>query len=116
MSLLKPGGKIAIKVPAQSALYSAIDEASGHFRRYDPSDLNRLAQELGLTCLFIKHINPLGAIAYRMKNSKKTNFSRTFSRRQLVLLNRAMPLIQLADHIPFLPGLSIICLMEKLRT
>ena len=53
-ALLKPGGKIAIKVPAQSALYSSIDEASGHFRRYDPEDLRRLARGFGGSEFFSK--------------------------------------------------------------
>lgn len=112
-ALLKPGGRMIIKVPAQRKLYSSIDEASGHFRRYDPEDLQRLALQAGLDCRFIRHINPLGALAYRMKKEKQTNFSRTFSKAQLAFLNRLMPLIQLADHIPFLRGLSMICLMSR---
>ena len=44
---LKPGGKVVIKVPAQSRLYNAMDEASGHFRRYDDADLRALMEKHG---------------------------------------------------------------------
>lgn len=112
-ALLRPGGKIAIKVPGQSRLYSSIDEASGHFRRYDPADLRRLARRVGLDCQYIRHMNPLGALSYRLEKSKHTNFSRTFSEGQLRLINRVMRLIELGDYIPYLPGLSLVCVLSK---
>ena len=44
-------GKVVIKVPAQSKLYNAMDEASGHFRRYDDDTLRALMETRGFETL-----------------------------------------------------------------
>ncbi len=111
-TLLAKNGRILIKVPAQSALYSDMDKASGHYRRYDPADLEKLAAAAGLRLRFAKPVNTLGALAYRFKNTESSNFSRSFSPGQLKMINRAIPLIRLGDYLTFLPGLSLICVME----
>lgn len=111
--LLKPGGIVAIKVPAQSKLYSPMDEASGHYRRYDGSDLKSLAQRYNLSSLFIHHMNPLGGVAYRFKNKRSTNLSHTFSRQQLNIINNLMPVIEMFDVIPGVPGLSLVACFQK---
>ena len=38
-SFLKPGGKLVIKVTALDCLYSPMDKAIGHYRRYDKKTL-----------------------------------------------------------------------------
>jgi len=105
---LEPGGKVVIKVPAQSRLYGEIDRASGHFRRYDAADLRALMESLGFRTLALRHMNPAGAWSYRFKKDKQTNFSKTFSPRKLKAVNTLMPLIALLDHVPGLKGLSLI--------
>ena len=112
-TLLKASGRLIIKVPAQRSLYSEMDRASGHYRRYDTADINKLADELGLTLVFEKKINPMGALVYRLRNKRNSNLSKTFSASQLKVINAAMPLISIGDFIPFLPGLSLIAVMEK---
>lgn len=112
-SLLAPDGRLIVKVPAQSKLYSNSDRASGHYRRYDLRDLRGLAEKLGLHISFVKNINPLGALAYRFKSSRKSNFSSTFTPSQLKLINAAMPFISLTDYAPFLPGLSYIACLRR---
>ena len=111
--ILSKSGKIIIKVPAQRRLYSQIDQASGHYRRYDPSDLKSLAGSIGMEIKHLKRINPIGALAYRAKRTNRTTFSKIFSPRQLKILNTIIPIIRLGDFIPFLPGLSIICVLQK---
>jgi SAM-dependent methyltransferase len=105
--LLKPNGHLLIKVPAHRAMYSSMDEASGHFRRYDEQDLRALLETSGFRTVEIRHINPIGALAYRLKKGRSTNFSRTFTKAQLRLINAALPLLSLVDCIPGLPGLSV---------
>lgn len=105
---LNPGGKVVIKVPAQSRLYGEIDKASGHFRRYDEPQLKRLMEGLGFETLSLRHMNPAGAWSYRFKKQKQTNFSKTFSPGKLKAVNRLMPLLALFDHVPGLKGLSLI--------
>ena len=111
--LLKTNGYLVGKVPAQSALYSAMDRASGHYRRYDPDDIERLADETGLSLMFAKSMNPIAAIIYRLRNQRNSNFSRSFSVRQLRLINAAIPFLRMGDFMPFLPGLGLVFVMQK---
>jgi SAM-dependent methyltransferase len=112
-NLLRAKGKVIIKVPAQRRLYSNIDEASGHFRRYEERDLKELAVKTGLRIKFIRHINPVGSLFYRLKRKTKSNFSKSFSSLQLKIINQTIPFIRFLDHIPVLPGLSLVCLMQR---
>lgn len=111
--LLKPSGHLVIKVPAQRSLYSEMDRASGHYRRYNAADLKKLAVDAGLSLVFIKQVNPIGALVYRLKNKRNTNLSKTFSPIQLRVINTILPLIKIGDLVPFLPGLSLIAVMVK---
>jgi 2-polyprenyl-3-methyl-5-hydroxy-6-metoxy-1,4-benzoquinol methylase len=45
---VKPGGWVFVNVPAVQALFSAYDEAAGHYRRYDRSSLTRALERAGL--------------------------------------------------------------------
>jgi len=42
---LKPKGKLVVLAPAHNSLYSPLDEAVGHFRRYDKASLKSLKTE-----------------------------------------------------------------------
>lgn len=111
--LLKPGGRVVIKVPAQSALYNAMDRASGHFRRYDEDQLRRLMESHGFRTLALRHMNPVGAWGYRFKKQRDTNYSKTFSPAKLRLVNRVIPLLAWFDRVPGLKGLSLIGTFER---
>lgn len=107
--LLQPGGHLVIKVPAQRRLYSRMDVASGHYRRYEDSDLSNLMAEAGLELVSLRHVNCAGALAYRLKGDRpNTNFSRTFRPWQLQLINALIPVVSLLDAIPGAKGLSIL--------
>jgi SAM-dependent methyltransferase len=112
-SMLRPSGYLIVKVPAQSKLYSEMDHASGHFRRYDEDRLRLLAQGANLKTIRLSHINPVGGIVYKFRNKNKKNFSKTFSPLQLKLINALIPLIALFDALPQLPGLSIIGVFQR---
>lgn len=113
-SLLKPGGKLLLKVPACSDLFSNMDEASGHFRRYDKNALAALLQSCGFSPQKLRHINPLGALAYRRRKHQSRNFSKSFQPRTLRLVNQVLPLLSLFDVLtPVFRGLSLIAVAEK---
>jgi SAM-dependent methyltransferase len=112
---LAPGGRVVLKVPAQSRLYNAMDEASGHFRRYDAEPLARLLQSHGFRTLSLRHMNPAGAWGYRFKKRQQTNFSKTFSPGKLRLVNALIPALALLDHVPGLKGLSLVGVFELPR-
>ncbi len=111
--LVKPGGYVILKVPSPSYLFSDMDRASGHFRRYDPDVLTGLATAAKLKTVFLVPINPIGAIVYKFRNKQKRNFSKSFSPLQLKLINALMPMIALFDVLTILPGLSLVGVFQK---
>ncbi len=111
---LSPQGKLVIKVPAGADLYCEIDRQSGHYRRYDYTQLKQLMVESGFSVLSLSYMNPLGRAVYRFKSKKetKTNFSKSFSVNFLKTINIAMNVLPLFDVLG-LPGLSLIGIFKK---
>lgn len=105
---LKPGGKVVLKVPAQSRLYGEIDRASGHFRRYDADQLRGLMEGQGFRTLALRHMNPAGAWGYRFKRGSRSSFSQIFSPAKLKIVNALIPALALLDRVPGLKGLSLV--------
>lgn len=105
---LLAGGHAIVKVPAQSKLFNAMDQASGHYRRYDAEGLRALMESHGFTTVSLRHMNPAGAWGYRFKKQKRTNYSTTFSPGKLRLVNSVIPMLALLDHVPGLKGLSLV--------
>ena len=61
---LRPGGVVAIFVPAHAALYSEFDRRVGHFRRYSRSTLGTVLARAGFEIVDIRYVNQPGAIAW----------------------------------------------------
>lgn len=55
LAALKPGGHLLITVPADAALWSAHDEAFGHYRRYTRERLERVWRDLPVAPLLVSH-------------------------------------------------------------
>ena len=75
---LRPGGHIAIWVPAHEALFARFDESVGHFRRYNKRRLAALADTAGLEVVQLKYVNPVGALGW-MVTAKALRSSPTSS-------------------------------------
>ena len=63
-TLVRPGGSIAVWVPAYEALYSRFDREVGHFKRYSRKELKALALNAGLEIERLSYVNALGAVAW----------------------------------------------------
>ena len=63
-SLLDPGGRVVIVVPAHQWLYSKVDWLTGHFRRYSKKSLRDVVQAAGLRILDIRYFDTVGLIPY----------------------------------------------------
>jgi SAM-dependent methyltransferase len=112
---VKPGGKVVLKVPAQSRLYGEIDRVSGHFRRYDVDGLRTLMEGQGFRTLRLRHMNAAGSWGYRMKRHRRASFSETFSPTKLKIVNALIPVLALIDRVPGLKGLSLIGVFERVE-
>ena len=67
-SALKPGGKLALLVPAGPRLYGALDLAYGHRRRYTPQRIERLLAHAGLEAERVHPFNLLGVPGWWLSN------------------------------------------------
>jgi SAM-dependent methyltransferase len=109
---LRPGGRAVVKVPAQSRLFGPMDEASGHWRRYDDAPLRALFEGQGFRSVSVRPMNPAGAWGYRRKRTQGTNYSKSISPGKLKLINALVPALALLDHVPGLGGLSLVGTFE----
>ena len=111
--VLKKDGVFIAKVPAQSTLYSEMDIASGHYRRYDPENFQALASKHNMKVSNIKSFNKFGALLYRFKNKQNKNFSSTMPLWQIKLANIIIPIFSLVDYLLPSKGLSYIVTFKK---
>lgn len=117
-SLLVPGGRLIIKVPALPVLYGSIDEASGHFRRYNRPMMRERLESAGLAVRHVGYMNLPGALLYFVRcrlQKRRSEFSATVSG-GISRYNSIMPLLAAAERVvppPF--GLSLIAAAEKIQ-
>lgn len=129
--VLKPGGFLLVSVPAFQFLWSAEDEALGHFRRYSKASLKNLIGGEGFSMLstryFFSSLVPLAflirTIPYRLRINRSstdvisTNSSRLAPSRLINSLARFILGLELrlTKLIPLPFGLSVFALSEKPR-
>jgi SAM-dependent methyltransferase len=68
--VIVPGGSMFIYVPAFPLLYSPMDKAVGHYRRYTRASLTRVMRQAGLEVLRSGYADSLGfaaALAWRLR-------------------------------------------------
>jgi SAM-dependent methyltransferase len=71
--LLRPGGKLALYVPAFAVLYSAMDRKVGHHRRYRRRDLRSVAERAGFVVDSARYVDCVGfvaALAYKVAGNR----------------------------------------------
>jgi SAM-dependent methyltransferase len=109
--LMKDGSKCIVLVPAQRKWFSPIDKILGHCRRYDKGDLRALIEENGLILEKIEYLNALPAFGWWLDFCLLRR--KTFSRFQLGLVNRIVPLVRLADKIFPNFGLNLLAVCKR---
>ena len=63
-SLLRPGGRLGVFVPAMPALYGSLDYKSGHYRRYTADQLGAVLERAGYVDIDVRYFDPLGVVPY----------------------------------------------------
>jgi SAM-dependent methyltransferase len=116
-TVLRPEGRLLLKVPAHPFLYGAIDEASLHIRRYRKGDLRAVLERAGFCVERVAHMNMAATLPYFVKSRvlrRRTNFSNTIDPERLGLYNRLVPWLERAERIlPVVFGLSLIAVGRK---
>ena len=118
-SVLRPGGKILITVPAHQWMWSAHDVVNHHKRRYSKGTLTAALQKAGLGWRKLRWFKSLlfpAAVAARMVG-KMTGKDDSDDSPPPKALNAAFETIfrierHLLGRVPMTPGLSIIVLAE----
>ncbi|GAA3151665.1 class I SAM-dependent methyltransferase [Planomonospora alba] len=105
--VLRSGGTALIAVPCDMALWSAHDEASGHYRRYDRRTLTELMEKAGLVVDELWSWNVLlrPVVALRRRTSTGCDVADVPA-----LVNAALTAVVRAErHLPVrsLPGVSL---------
>ncbi|MCP4204933.1 MAG: class I SAM-dependent methyltransferase [bacterium] len=127
-SILKPGGRLYLTVPAFPSLWSQADERSGHFRRYRLRYLLAVVRASGLRPLFSSYFfAPLVAPVWLMRSlphrmgwpSPQDRDGRRYHRRRQSkaarmlepLLNREIRTLRKGGRVPF--GTSCLTVAER---
>ena len=110
-SVLQPGGRMVLLVPAMPALYGTLDKALLHFRRYDKEGLARLVSECGFDVQQIRFLNRLGVAGWWL-NSRVLK-RRVLPKGQLAAFRWLMPLLKREEQHPPSFGMSLLVLATK---
>jgi SAM-dependent methyltransferase len=105
-SLLVPGGRAVILVPALQSIYGTLDRELGHYRRYSPSRLRLLLERAGLVVEQLRWFNRVGVFGWWF-NGRVRGVSR-IPLDQLRTFDRLVPLLRLERFLPLPFGQSLI--------
>lgn len=111
--LLEKDGKLAVFVPALPFLYSKLDEAVGHYRRYLCEDLSALLRRAGFKVIDIRYMDVLGILPWWLVMTLLGNT--TFNPRQVRLYDTVgVPLTRAFESL-FKPriGKNILAVAER---
>jgi glycosyltransferase involved in cell wall biosynthesis len=103
---LVPGGHCIVMVPAGMWLYTGVDRALGHHRRYGREELRGKMERAGFTVVYSRRISRFAALAWWI--SGRIFRRRYLSPRQMLWFDRLFPIIRLVDGCLPLPGMSLI--------
>ena len=110
-SVLEPGGRLVLLVPALPRLYGTLDVALHHFRRYDKDGLATLVSDSGFEVKDIRFLNRPGVFGWWLNSRvlKRT----VLPKGQLSAFRWLMPLLKREETKPPSFGMSLLVLGTK---
>ena len=125
-TMLRPGGKLVLTVPALMALWSRVDVLSGHKRRYTLAHLETLAKEAGFSLLYSRYFfHSLVPLLWLSRTLHKNNSPVTKEEAAALVPESVSPLLNyimlqilrldnlLGSFVPRFFGASIILVAQK---
>ena len=109
--LLPEGGHCILIVPACKGLYSPIDAALGHYRRYTADDLSEKMRSVGFEVAYTNQFNRLGGLGWLLSGCLLRR--RRLSPSQMIWFDRLLWLVKPLEHLLPTPGLSLIVVGRK---
>ncbi len=111
--VLKPGGRLALLVPAHQFLYGEFDRAVGHFRRYEKRELTVKLENVGFAVCEVRFFSLVAALPWFINGRLlKRDYLPTG---QANLANRLVPLLKFERLIGPPCGLSLIAIAQKVN-
>lgn len=103
---LNPGGRLVVKVPAGEWLYSPMDAAIGHFRRYTKKTLRRAFEAADFDIVHQRYFNAAGIFGWWL-NGRVLKRS-TPPQEQIGLFEAVVPALRALESLGAPVGLSLI--------
>lgn len=101
--VLRAGGRLNLLVPAHGDLFSPMDSAIGHFRRYDEASLRSLMERHGFHAMSVLPFNRLGVLGWRLNRiMNQPNIGRL----QSAVIDAVVPIARAAERHLRTRGLS----------
>lgn len=111
--LLISGGRMILLVPNCPSLFSSLDVALGHIRRYRKKEIKNLVENAGFELERIWEFNRVSFPGWIWNG--KLRHRRTFPRLQLKIFDSLVWIWKLIDPYLSWPGQSIIIVAKKLK-
>ncbi|KQC06513.1 MAG: hypothetical protein APR62_07770 [Smithella sp. SDB] len=112
ISLLQPGGRLIILVPALNMLYGSMDKAFGHYRRYNKKQLKIIMQGKNLDIVKFYYLNFLGLFGWFINGRIFKN--EELPENQTKIFDKLVPFLGFAEKIIKPPlGQSLILIARK---
>lgn len=110
--MLEPGGCLVLVVPAHQWAYGAMDEALGHFRRYNEGTLKSRLTDAGFSIKKLQHISPVPLFGWWL-NSRILR-QKIMPQAQVQLFDPFVPLLAAVEDAISLPfGLSLLAVAQR---
>ena len=110
-SVLRPGGRLVLLVPAHARLYGSLDEHLRHFRRYEKAELEGKVREAGFVLEDLRFLNRPGVFGWYLNG--RVLRRRVLPRGQLSLFKLVLPLLRSEETNPPAWGLSLLAIARK---
>jgi 2-polyprenyl-3-methyl-5-hydroxy-6-metoxy-1,4-benzoquinol methylase len=111
--ILKPGGKFILFVPALNIIYGTLDEALGHYRRYDKKELELMLIEAGFKIVKSRYLNFTGAFSWFLYS--RILKAKSPAEKRILFYDRfVVPIVSLIENLVSLPfGQSILIIAQS---
>jgi SAM-dependent methyltransferase len=113
LTMLKPGGKLILLVPAKKFAYTKLDRELGHFRRYEKKELTNKLIDSGYKINTIRFFNFVGLFSWYVRDKvNKKNFN--LKPHHIKIFDSIVPVLRIIESIIRIPiGISLIFVAEK---
>ncbi|MDQ2871395.1 MAG: glycosyltransferase [Acidobacteriota bacterium] len=110
-ALLKPGGRLALLVPALQKIYGTLDEHLLHFRRYEKADLEAKLKSAGFSIEDCRFVNRPGVFGWWLNG--RVLKRKVLPRGQLRAFSLILPLLRREEKSPPAYGLSLLAIAKR---